>query len=189
MTDGPTIGPTLAESTPWHPPRPRPDGAPNVIVVMLDDVGFAQLGCYGSDIDTPHIDRLAGHGLRYNRFHVTAMCSPSRAALLTGRNHHAVDSGIVKRGLGRGHHRHLGPIGRHRRRFGRAHHGELQTRHTTNQRRMKNAGSTAVANQGQAQGGVGEMGHGAIIAPNRGIEPTWMQIVGWPLQHLPPIPQ
>ncbi len=95
MTDGPTIGPTLAESTPWHPPRPRPDGAPNVIVVMLDDVGFAQLGCYGSDIDTPHIDRLAGHGLRYNRFHVTAMCSPSRAALLTGRNHHAVGMGFL----------------------------------------------------------------------------------------------
>ncbi|HEX5267546.1 MAG TPA: sulfatase-like hydrolase/transferase, partial [Acidimicrobiales bacterium] len=64
--------------------------APNVLVVLLDDTGFAQLGCFGSDIATPHIDALAGRGLRYNRFHVTAMCSPTRASLLTGRNHHAV---------------------------------------------------------------------------------------------------
>jgi arylsulfatase len=68
---------------------------PNVVMILLDDLGFAQFGCYGSDIATPHIDRLAANGLRYNRFHVTAMCSPTRAALLTGRNHHAVGMGFV----------------------------------------------------------------------------------------------
>ncbi len=72
-----------------------PERAPNVVMVLLDDLGFAQLGCYGSGIATPTIDRLAGNGLRYNRFHVTAMCSPTRAALLTGRNHHAVGMGFV----------------------------------------------------------------------------------------------
>jgi arylsulfatase len=74
--------------------RARPDG-PNVVVIVLDDMGFAQLGCYGSDIDTPNMDRLAANGLRYNRFHVTAMCSPTRACLLTGRNHHAVGMGYL----------------------------------------------------------------------------------------------
>jgi arylsulfatase A-like enzyme len=66
---------------------------PNVLVMLFDDLGFAQLGCFGADFDTPHIDRLAAEGLRYNRFHVTAVCSASRAALLTGRNHHAVGVG------------------------------------------------------------------------------------------------
>jgi arylsulfatase A-like enzyme len=67
----------------------------NVVVILLDDLGFAQLGCYGSDIATPAIDRLAAGGLRYTRFHVTALCSPTRAALLTGRNHHAVGMGYL----------------------------------------------------------------------------------------------
>jgi len=75
-------------------PRPTP-GAPNVIVIILDDVGFAQLGCFGSDMATPNIDALATGGLRYNRFHVTAMCSPTRASMLTGRNHHAVGMGFL----------------------------------------------------------------------------------------------
>jgi arylsulfatase A-like enzyme len=66
-----------------------------VIVVVLDDVGYAQLGCYGSDIDTPTFDRLAAGGLGYTRFHTTALCSPTRAALLTGRNHHSVGMGTV----------------------------------------------------------------------------------------------
>ena len=92
---GGTIGRTLGESTPWFPDRPRPAGAPNVLVVLLDDTGFGQLGPFGSDIDTPTIDRLAAEGLRYNRFHVTALCSPSRASLLTGRNHHAVGMGFL----------------------------------------------------------------------------------------------
>ena len=79
------------DSTPWWPTPAHPgDQAPNVIVMLLDDTGFAQLGCYGSDIDTPNIDRLAGDGLRYTNFHVTPLCSPTRAALLTGRNHHEV---------------------------------------------------------------------------------------------------
>lgn len=95
MPDGPVIGRTLHDSEPWHPPRPRPAGAPNVVVVLLDDVGFAQLGAFGADIATPTIDRLAADGLRYQRFHVTAVCSASRAALLTGRNHHAVGMGLL----------------------------------------------------------------------------------------------
>ncbi|MDX6742206.1 arylsulfatase [Actinocorallia sp. A-T 12471] len=72
-----------------------PHKAPNVVAIVLDDTGFAQLGCFGSDIATPHMDRLAQGGLRYNRFHVTALCSPSRAAFLTGRNHHAVGMGFL----------------------------------------------------------------------------------------------
>lgn len=70
-------------------------GAPNVVMIVLDDLGYAQFGCYGSDIQTPAIDRLARNGLRYNRFHVTGLCSPTRAALLTGRNHHAVGMGFL----------------------------------------------------------------------------------------------
>ena len=86
-----TIERTQAESTPWWPTPPHPgDGAPNVVIMLLDDTGFAQLGCYGSDMSTPNIDRLADNGLRYTNFHVTPLCSPSRAALLTGRNHHEV---------------------------------------------------------------------------------------------------
>jgi arylsulfatase len=67
----------------------------NVVAVVLDDVGFGQLGCYGSGISTPWLDGLADGGLRYSRFHVTAMCSPSRASFLTGRNHHAVGMGFL----------------------------------------------------------------------------------------------
>ncbi|RVW00916.1 arylsulfatase [Rhodococcus spongiicola] len=86
-----TIGRTLAESQPWYdePPHPGPE-APNVVVVLLDDTGFAQFGCYGSDIDTPNIDALAENGLRFTNFHVAPVCSPTRAALLTGRSQHAV---------------------------------------------------------------------------------------------------
>jgi arylsulfatase len=65
------------------------------VSIVLDDVGFAQLGCYGSDIDTPNLDRLAAGGLRYRNFHTTALCSPTRACLLTGRNHHSVGIGRV----------------------------------------------------------------------------------------------
>ena len=86
-----TIGTTVAESEPDFEIAPHPgDGAPNVVVVLLDDLGFSQFGCYGSDIDTPHVDALAHGGLRYTNFHVTPLCSPTRAALLTGRNHHTV---------------------------------------------------------------------------------------------------
>ena len=64
----------------------EPMDAPNVVMIVLDDLGFAQLGCYGADIATPNIDLLAGEGLRYNSFHVTSLCGPTRASLLTGRN-------------------------------------------------------------------------------------------------------
>jgi len=84
--------------TPIPPPSwtqsPHADG-PNVLVVVLDDLGFGQLGCYGGSIRTPHIDALAANGLRYSGFHVAALCSPTRASLLTGRNHHAVGMGFL----------------------------------------------------------------------------------------------
>jgi arylsulfatase len=87
---------TVATSTPsWaEPNRPRAD-APNVIVVVLDDVGFGDVGCYGSELATPTIDGLAERGLRFNQFHTTTLCSPTRACLLTGRNHHSVGMGFV----------------------------------------------------------------------------------------------
>src|SRR5437764_4045399 len=72
-----------------------PPGAPNVLVVLIDDAGFGNPSTFGGPIDTPNYDRMAEQGLRYNRFHVTAMCSPTRAALLTGRNHHAVGMGGI----------------------------------------------------------------------------------------------
>lgn len=72
-----------------------PQGAPNVLIVLLDDVGFGAAGTFGGPIPTPNLDRLAGQGLRYNRFHTTAICSPTRASLLTGRNPHAVGMGDV----------------------------------------------------------------------------------------------
>ena len=78
------IGRTYNESKPaWETPVQAPPGAPNVIYLVLADVGFAQLGCYGSEIKMPNLDRLAADGLRYTNFHTTALCSPSRAALLT----------------------------------------------------------------------------------------------------------
>lgn len=92
----PRIGRTIAESTPhWPEPPRRPPGAPNILVVLFDDVGFSDLGCYGSGVRTPHVDALAAQGLRYTGFHTTAMCSTTRAALLTGRNHHAVGVGCL----------------------------------------------------------------------------------------------
>ena len=85
------IGRTRAESEPHFsdPPHPGED-SPNVVIVLLDDTGFAQFGCYGSDIDTPNVDRLAANGVQFTNFHVTPLCSPTRAALLTGRSQHAV---------------------------------------------------------------------------------------------------
>jgi arylsulfatase A-like enzyme len=87
---------TVADSTPWWPPQTQARaGAPNILLVLFDDVGFSDFGCYGSSIKTPTIDRLAGLGLRYTGFHTTAMCSTTRAALLTGRNHHSVGVGCL----------------------------------------------------------------------------------------------
>lgn len=85
------IGMTYEESTPWWPDPPAlPEDTPNVVLIVLDDVGFSDLGCFGSDIDTPAMDALAAGGLRYTNFHTTTLCSPTRASLLTGRNHHSV---------------------------------------------------------------------------------------------------
>jgi arylsulfatase len=90
------IGRTYADSTAAFPsPVKAPAGAPNVLLVLTDDVGFGAASTFGGPVPTPNLDRLANQGLRYNRFHVTAMCSPTRAALLTGRNHHAVGHGTV----------------------------------------------------------------------------------------------
>jgi arylsulfatase A-like enzyme len=75
---------------PIEPLRP-PEGAPNVLIVLLDDVGFASSSVFGGPINTPTAERLAGSGLRLNRFHTTALCSPTRQAMLTGRNHHSVN--------------------------------------------------------------------------------------------------
>jgi arylsulfatase A-like enzyme len=87
---------TWREAEPWWPePVRAPDGAPNIVMIVFDDVGFSDFGCYGSEIETPRIDGLAQQGLRYTNFHTTSLCSPTRACLLTGRNHHSVGMGVV----------------------------------------------------------------------------------------------
>ncbi len=88
------VGITQAESTPWWSEKKRaPENAPNVIVVLVDDMGFSDVGSYGSEIKTPNIDRLAESGVRFNNYTTHPLCSPTRAALLTGRNAHAVGVG------------------------------------------------------------------------------------------------
>ena len=87
---------TAQQSVPWWPaPNVPPESSPNVVIVLLDDAGFAHFGCYGSPIETPTFDRLAANGLRYTNFTVAAVCSPTRASLLTGRNHHSVGMRFV----------------------------------------------------------------------------------------------
>ena len=84
------IGRTIDESSPaWQQPLRAREGAANVLFIVLDDTGFGQLGCYGSPIRTPNIDRLAQNGLLYTNMHTTALCSPTRSCILTGRNHHS----------------------------------------------------------------------------------------------------
>ncbi|MBD2609900.1 MAG: sulfatase-like hydrolase/transferase [Nostoc sp. GBBB01] len=91
------IGITYKDSKPDFPqPITAPDKAPNVVLVILDDVGFGQASTFGGPVETPNLTRLAESGLRYNQFHTTALCSPTRAALLTGRNHHSVNTGVVE---------------------------------------------------------------------------------------------
>ena len=93
---GGVINEKASESTPWWPPRVvPPKGAPNVLLIMTDDVGFGAPGTFGGVIPTPAMDRIAREGLRYTNFHSTALCSPSRAAIITGRNHHSVGNGVV----------------------------------------------------------------------------------------------
>jgi arylsulfatase len=91
------VGLTYKDSQPDFPqPIKAPANAPNVLLVILDDVGFGQASTFGGPVDTPNLTRLAERGLRYNQFHTTALCSPTRAALLTGRNHHSVNTGVVE---------------------------------------------------------------------------------------------
>ena len=72
-----------------------PEGAPNVLVILIDDVGFGASSAFGGPCETPNFEKLAAGGLKYNRFHTTALCSPTRQALLTGRNHHSVGMGCI----------------------------------------------------------------------------------------------
>jgi arylsulfatase A-like enzyme len=90
------IGATFEDSTEDYPqPVQAPKGAPNVLLIQLDDLGFGQPSTFGGLVPTPNMDKLAARGLKYNRFHTTAICSPTRAALLTGRNHHQVATGTI----------------------------------------------------------------------------------------------
>jgi|TARA_B100000315_G_scaffold239549_1_gene258443 arylsulfatase len=91
-----SIGRTLKDSSAsWSTDEATLAARPNIVMIVLDDVGYAQVGCYGSDIETPVLDGLAAEGLRYANFHVTPLCSPTRVCLLTGRNHHSVGMGRV----------------------------------------------------------------------------------------------
>ena len=88
------IARSYEESEEWWPTDPRPpEGAPNVIIFLLDDTGFGQIGCFGGLTETPNIDKLAANGLRFNNFHTTALCSPTRASLMAGRNPHSIGLG------------------------------------------------------------------------------------------------
>src|SRR4029079_14898633 len=93
---GGVIKEKASESAPWWAPRVVPPmGAPNVLLIMTDDQGFGAPSTFGGVIPTPAMDRIANEGLRYTNFHSTSLCSPTRAALITGRNHHSVGSGVV----------------------------------------------------------------------------------------------
>src|SRR6201997_358473 len=93
---GGVIKEKASESKPWWPPRVvPPKGAPNVLLIMTDDVGFGAPSTFGGVVPTPALDRIAKMGLRYTQFHSTALCSPTRAALITGRNHHTAGFGVI----------------------------------------------------------------------------------------------
>jgi arylsulfatase len=90
------IGRTYKDSKPGAMTLAKaPAGAPNILIILIDDSGFGQWGTFGGQVPTPNLDRLAQMGLRYTRFHTTALCSPTRAALLTGRNHHSAGTGVI----------------------------------------------------------------------------------------------
>jgi arylsulfatase A-like enzyme len=91
------ISPIIKDCDPidWPKEISAPEGAPNVLLIMIDDVGFGASSAFGGPVPTPNFDTLAKNGLKYNRFHTTAVCSPSRAALITGRNHHTAATGII----------------------------------------------------------------------------------------------
>src|SRR5215831_15682227 len=90
------VGRTYLDSDPPQFPQPvqAPKGAPNIVLILIDDAGFGQFSTFGGGVSSPTMDRLAAEGLRYNRFHTTALCSPTRAALITGRNHHSAATGV-----------------------------------------------------------------------------------------------
>jgi hypothetical protein len=93
---GGVIKESAKDSTPWWPPRVvPPKGAPNILLIMTDDQGYGVSGTFGGIIPTPAMDRIAKAGLRFTQFHSTALCSPTRAALITGRNHYSVGSGVI----------------------------------------------------------------------------------------------
>src|SRR4029077_21133082 len=93
---GGVINPSAAQSQPWWPPTVvPPKGAPNVLLIMTDDQGYGVSGTFGGVIPTPAMDPVAKAGLRYTQFPSTALCSPTRAALITGRNHHSVGYGVI----------------------------------------------------------------------------------------------
>src|ERR1043165_7730944 len=93
---GGVIKDTATDSKPWWPPTVvPPKGAPNVLLIMTDDAGYGVSATFGGVIPTPALDRVAQMGLRYTQFHSTALCSPTRAALITGRNHHSVGFGVI----------------------------------------------------------------------------------------------
>ncbi|WHO40390.1 arylsulfatase [Sphingobium sp. AP49] len=97
------VGRTYQDSDPATFPQPvqPPEGAPNIVLILLDDVGFGQFSTFGGGVPSPTMDRLAAEGLRYNYFHTTALCSPTRAALITGRNHHSTSfAGITELATG-----------------------------------------------------------------------------------------
>ena len=90
------IGDVVDQSTADFPlPLKAPAGAPNVLIILLDDVGFGMASTFGGPVPTPNFDRLANNGLKYNQFHTTALCSPTRGALLAGRNHHTISTGVI----------------------------------------------------------------------------------------------
>lgn len=88
------IGRTFEDSTPWWPTpfKPRED-APNIVIFFVDDLGFSDFGAFGAEIETPNIDRLAAGGIRFSNYTTVPMCTPARAALLTGKNPHSVGCG------------------------------------------------------------------------------------------------
>ncbi len=93
---GGVIKEKASDSTPWWAPRVvPPKGAPNILLIMTDDAGFGAPGTFGGVVPTPALDRIAANGLRYTNFHSTSLCSPTRAALITGRNHHVAGFGVV----------------------------------------------------------------------------------------------
>src|SRR5262249_35798619 len=91
------VGSTYLDTDSPQFPQPvkAPKGAPNIVLILIDDAGFGQFPTFGGMVPSPTMDRLAAEGLRFNRFHTTALCSPTRAALITGRNHHSTSTGVI----------------------------------------------------------------------------------------------